>query len=51
MGQKVATLINNYMSAGTYTYQFNASNLASGVYLYSLEAGGYTMNKKMVLLK
>lgn len=51
LGQKVATLINNYMSAGTYTYQFNASNLASGVYLYSLEAGGYTMNKKMILLK
>ncbi|MEJ2613722.1 MAG: T9SS type A sorting domain-containing protein [Ignavibacteriaceae bacterium] len=51
LGQKVATLINNYMSAGTYTYQFNASNLASGVYIYSLDAGSYKMNKKMVLLK
>ena len=51
LGQKVATLINNFMSAGTYTYQFNAGNFASGVYIYSLEAGSYKMNKKMVLLK
>ena len=51
LGQQVATLINNYMNAGTYTYQFNAANLASGVYLYSLEAGSFRMNKKMILLK
>jgi hypothetical protein len=51
LGQKVATLINNYMNAGSYTYQFNAVNLASGVYLYSLEAGNFRMNKKMILLK
>ncbi len=51
LGQRVATLINNYMNAGTYTYQFNAVNLASGVYLYSLEAGNFRMNKKMILLK
>jgi hypothetical protein len=51
LGQRVATLINGYMSAGTYTYRFDASNLASGIYLYSLEAGSYRMNKKMVLLK
>lgn len=51
LGQKVATLVNGYMNAGAHSVRFNAINLASGVYLYSLEAGDFRMNKKMVLLK
>ncbi|MFO7448002.1 MAG: T9SS type A sorting domain-containing protein, partial [Ignavibacteriaceae bacterium] len=52
LGQKVATLLNNVeMNAGRYTYQFDARNLATGVYFYSLEAGDFKTQKKMLLLK
>ena len=39
------------MDAGPHSVKFNASNLASGVYFYRLEAGSYQANKKMLLLK
>ena len=51
LGQKVTTLVNNFMNAGSYSVQFNASRLASGVYFYSIEAGDFQLNKKMILLK
>ena len=51
LGQKVVTLVDKFMNAGAYSVDFNASSLASGVYLYSIEAGDFKMNKKMVLLK
>ena len=52
LGQKVATLINNnFMNAGAHTVQFDARNLASGVYFYRLEAGNFTANKQMMLIK
>ncbi|HEX2866970.1 MAG TPA: T9SS type A sorting domain-containing protein, partial [Ignavibacteriales bacterium] len=52
VGQEVATLVNNQtMSAGKYQVDWNASRLASGVYLYSLEAGSVHITKKMMLLK
>jgi hypothetical protein len=51
LGRKVATLINAQMNTGSYTYEFNASRFASGVYFYSLEAGDFKVNKKMMLLK
>ncbi len=51
LGQKVATLVNDRMEAGPHTVQFNAKNLASGVYFYKLEAGNYVTAKKMMLLK
>jgi|GEM_PF-560026 len=51
LGQKVATLVNSFMQSGNYTYQFNASNLASGIYIYRIEAGNFVSAKKMVLLK
>jgi hypothetical protein len=51
LGQKVATVINQFMNAGAYSVNFNGSNLSSGVYLYSIEAGDFKMNKKMILLK
>lgn len=50
-GQSVATLVNEVREPGTYTVQFNGSNLASGVYFYRLTAGDKTPTKKMVLLK
>ncbi len=51
LGQRVAELINRNLSAGNYSYSFNASNLSSGVYLYRIEANGFTSTKKMVLSK
>jgi len=51
LGQKVATIVDTYMNAGAYIVNFDASRLASGVYFYSLEAGDYKFNKKMMLLK
>ena len=51
LGQKVATLVNNFMNAGTYTVNFNASKLSSGVYIYSIESGNLKITKKMMLLK
>jgi len=51
LGQEVATLLNGYKSAGSYTVDFNASTLSSGVYFYALTAGSFTDVKKMVLMK
>ncbi len=51
LGQKVKTLVSKEMSAGSYTYQFDASNLSSGVYFYKLQSNNYSSIKKMMLLK
>ena len=51
LGQKVATLINAQMNAGSYEYHFDASKLGSGVYFYSIKAGKYSDTKKMILMK
>ncbi|MHB8581567.1 MAG: discoidin domain-containing protein [Ignavibacteriaceae bacterium] len=51
LGQEVATLINKEQKSGDYTVNFDASKLASGVYLYRIEANGFTLTKKMTLLK
>ena len=51
LGQKVATLANGHMAAGPHTVQFDARNLASGVYFYRLDAGAFVSSKKMMLLK
>ncbi len=52
VGQLVALLVDNeYRNAGRYSSVFDASNLASGIYFYSIEAGTFKDVKKMVLLK
>ncbi len=50
-GQEVATIINEEKDAGYYSVQYNASSLASGVYLYRMVAGKFNMTKKFILLK
>jgi photosystem II stability/assembly factor-like uncharacterized protein len=51
LGSEIATLINQIKTAGNYEVSFNASNLASGMYLYKLTAGNYTKVQKMILMK
>ena len=50
-GNEVSELVNQSMNAGTYNYDFDASNYPSGVYFYVLTAGEFTATKKMVLIK
>lgn len=51
LGQEVATLINENLQAGSYSVNFEASQLTSGVYVYQLEANGLRKTRRMVLLK
>ncbi|MCB9250517.1 MAG: T9SS type A sorting domain-containing protein [Ignavibacteriales bacterium] len=51
LGQEVQSLINDNQSAGTHTVNFNASNLPSGMYFYSLTSGNFTQTNKMILMK
>ncbi|NLT50629.1 MAG: T9SS type A sorting domain-containing protein, partial [Ignavibacteria bacterium] len=51
LGREVATLVNEQKPAGNYEVKFDASNLASGIYLYKLQAGEYSSVKKLLLMK
>lgn len=51
LGEEVAILVSDRLSAGSYSYEWDASNLASGVYLYRLEAGEFIEIKKMILMR
>jgi hypothetical protein len=51
LGRDVATLVNEVKEPGTYTVEFNASSLASGVYFYRLTAGSYLATHKMILMR
>jgi hypothetical protein len=51
IGREVTTLVAQEISTGFHVLQWNASNLASGVYFYRLHAGTFTETKKLVLLK
>jgi hypothetical protein len=51
LGQRVVVLINERQPAGDHSIEFNGLGLASGVYLYRLEAGNQVKTRKMVLMK
>ncbi|MCZ6702105.1 MAG: T9SS type A sorting domain-containing protein, partial [Ignavibacteria bacterium] len=51
MGEEIKTLVEGYREAGIYTVNFNAEELASGMYIYRLSTNGFTETKKMLLLK
>ncbi|MBK7254179.1 MAG: T9SS type A sorting domain-containing protein [Ignavibacteria bacterium] len=50
-GREVRTLLNEFISAGYYTINFNVSDLASGIYFYNINAGEYTATNKMMLVR
>lgn len=51
IGQKVSTLVNRRLGAGTYEVYWDASNVSSGIYFYRITAGDFQDWKKMMLLK
>jgi hypothetical protein len=51
LGREVATLAEGPKQAGTYTSIWNADGNASGVYMYNLTAGKYSVTKKLVLMR
>ncbi len=51
LGNEIATLVDDYKSAGKYEVQWNPDNCASGVYFYQLKAGEFIQIKKMILIK
>ncbi len=51
LGRVVSELVNENLRAGYYKVEFNASNLASGIYFYKLKAGDFVSTKKLILMK
>lgn len=51
LGNKIANLVNEEKPAGEYEINFDAQNIPSGVYLYTIISGSYTDSKKMILIK
>jgi hypothetical protein len=51
LGREVKTLVNEAKTQGIHSVEFNASNLPSGVYIYTLKAGEYVASRKLMLVK
>ena len=50
-GQKVDTLVNDFMTAGSHSVVWDAADFAAGMYFYTVKAGDHAETKKMTLLK
>jgi hypothetical protein len=51
LGQEIATLVNGHQKAQNYEVTFDASNLATGIYIYTLQTDNFSQSKKMLLVK
>ncbi len=51
LGQEVQTLVNDNRTAGIYSVDFNAGKMSSGVYFYTLRAGGFVETRKMLVVR
>ena len=51
LGRELITLVNEEQDQGIYEVELNSSGLSSGIYFYTLKAGGYSETKKMILIK
>lgn len=51
LGQEIATLVKGNLNPGSHKVKFDAANLPSGIYFYTLSAGGFTLTKKLTLVK
>ncbi len=50
-GKEVANIVNEAKTAGYYSVQFNAANLSSGMYFYSLSVNGFSFTRRMMIVK
>ena len=51
LGRKIKTILNEHQPAGFHAIKFNAEDLASGIYLYRIQADKFVQTRKMVLIK
>ena len=51
LGREVASLVNGWKAAGNYTYNFDAKDLASGIYIYRIKTRDFVATRKMLLIK
>jgi uncharacterized lipoprotein YddW (UPF0748 family) len=51
LGRQIAVLVDRYVEQGRHTLQFDSGTLPSGIYVYSLVAGGERLNRKLVIIK
>jgi hypothetical protein len=51
LGQKIATIVDEYKNPGYYQIRWDARNLANGIYFYSIRTENIVITKKMILLK
>jgi hypothetical protein len=51
LGREVAMVVNEELQPGSYNFRFDASNLSSGIYFYTLTSGRFSITQKMVLIK
>jgi len=51
LGQKIATLVQGQQASGTHVAKFDASGMASVVYIYRLQAGNFVGTRKLLLIR
>jgi hypothetical protein len=51
LGNEITTLVKGEQTAGYHETEFNSGNLSSGIYFYRMQAGDYSISKKMILMK
>jgi hypothetical protein len=51
LGREVMVLVDEELSAGNYTQQWNATRMTSGIYFYRLQSGSFSGTKKLMLLR
>ena len=51
LGQRVATLVEEEQQAGYHSVVWNADQMSGGIYFYQLRSGGFTVTKRLLLLK
>jgi hypothetical protein len=51
LGNEIATIVNEELPVGNYNVEYDASNLPSGIYFYTLTTNDFSETKKMTLVK
>ena len=51
LGSEIATLVNGFMEAGKHSVKFDANDITSGIYFYTIKADNFTSTRKMILMK